>query len=167
MPNARIGILLGAVLLCTGASAARADDTTDAGARPRSAAALAPRGDSAVAGAEKALSPGRPEHVAVESPPPGKTRNRSPGLIAGGTILLALGLASVIGGIDAAACSECVYIRGIGAPLIVNGIGLTAGGIAMVVSGSRRIPVPAVAVLLPSPAPWASAPVGLAFSGTF
>jgi hypothetical protein len=116
------------------------------------------------------------------SPPPATTlpegaatlQVHSPALTAGGYVMIAFGVASVVSGLamfqvaTSHDCYDCYRVM-IATPLLLHGAGCVAGGIAMAVVGKREIPVPApvLLVLPPATSQRGTAPLGLALVGRF
>jgi hypothetical protein len=158
-------MVLGAALLGALPGAARADDAAAAGAPAAPSPTTPPP-----------LLPVR-ERAAADAVMPGAAMVHSPALAAGGYLLVALGVVSVIGGtaatiaVSRSNCDACGFGYLPAGAVIIHGAGCLAGGIPMVVIGSRRIPVPTLLPLVVAPrATWASsgpAPTGLALGGRF
>ena len=104
-------------------------------------------------------------------------KTHSPGLAAGGVVLLVLGAASIIAGaVVGPMCGSGGTCGGwlAGVPLIIHGAGCFAGGIPMVVIGMRKVPAAAPTItplwVKPTagvPRSAAVAPVGLAATWLF
>jgi hypothetical protein len=87
------------------------------------------------------------------------TDARSPALVTGGAFLIGFGAASLGASVPVAADAG----MGDAVPLLVNGAVCLAGGIAMVVLGSRKTPLPMVSPLV---TPRLSAPTDMSPRGT-
>ncbi len=87
-------------------------------------------------------------------------RMKSPGLLAGGIVIVTVGVAGMFYGLSGSSCSELVNSQGYGncraaesarTTFMLVGIGLIVGGVPLIVIGSRREPVPVVSLT-----PWVS-----------
>ena len=130
-------------------------------ASPAPASAVTSSAPVSVAPASAAKPPERAALVAeAPGPRPVAMRMKSPGLLAGGVVLVTVGVAGMFFGLGGSSCNDlvnsqddgnCRAAQGGRTTVMLVGLGLIVGGVPLIVIGSRREPVAMVSL-----APWVS-----------